>query len=310
MIRRRPGLSVIVVAYDMDRELPNTLYSLSPAYQRDIRERDYEVILVDNGSPRAVSEKAVKAYGSQFRYVRIENAPPSPAMALNRGAELARGRHLALMVDGARLVTPGLLGQALRVLDAYEDVTVAVPGWHLGPDVQQRSVAEGYCQGVEDRLLAESGWRADGYRLFDVAVPGESCKRGFLLPMAESNAIMLPKSSFHELGGFDERFNLPGGGLVNLDFYRRAVSREKAAFVVMPGEGTFHQIHGGISTNVTAEDLGCRWQQWEAQYRQIRGEPYQLPERRPILFGAIPTNALAYFQASATAALENIEPDS
>lgn len=304
VIRRRPRLSVVVVAYDMARELPNTLYSLSSVYQRDINERDYEVILVDNGSPKPVSAKAVKSYGSQFRYLRIDDAPASPALALNRGVELSRGRNLALMVDGARLVTPGLLGQALRVFDAYDDVTVAVPGWHLGPDVQQRSVANGYCQNIEDRMLEASGWQEDGYRLFDLAVPGESCKRGFLLPMAESNAIMLPKSSFHALGGIEERFDLPGGGLVNLDFYRRAVLRREAAFVVMPGEGTFHQIHGGISTNVTAEDLGRRWQQWEAQYRQIRGEPYHLPERQPILFGEIPTNALRYFHTSVTAVLE------
>jgi hypothetical protein len=33
----------------MDREARRTLYSLSTRYQREVNERDYEVIVVDNG---------------------------------------------------------------------------------------------------------------------------------------------------------------------------------------------------------------------------------------------------------------------
>ena len=46
----RPRLSVVVVAYNMTRELKRTLYSLSPKFQRDVKAQDYEVIVVDNGS--------------------------------------------------------------------------------------------------------------------------------------------------------------------------------------------------------------------------------------------------------------------
>ena len=48
---RRPSLSVVVVAYDMARELPRTLRSLAPDYQQGIAADDYEVVVVDNGSP-------------------------------------------------------------------------------------------------------------------------------------------------------------------------------------------------------------------------------------------------------------------
>ena len=48
----KPGVSVIVVVFNIPREAPRTLYSLSAEYQRDIAADDYEVIVVDDGSTR------------------------------------------------------------------------------------------------------------------------------------------------------------------------------------------------------------------------------------------------------------------
>ncbi len=45
-----PFLSIVIVEYNMAREIERTIVSLSATYQRDIGENDYEVILVDNGS--------------------------------------------------------------------------------------------------------------------------------------------------------------------------------------------------------------------------------------------------------------------
>ena len=42
-------LSCVVIAYDMDRELPRTVHTLSRG-QRGIDPDDYEIIIVDNGS--------------------------------------------------------------------------------------------------------------------------------------------------------------------------------------------------------------------------------------------------------------------
>ena len=35
--------------------------------------------------------------------------------------------------------------------------------------------------------------------------------------MAESNALFMDRDLWLELGGYDERFTTPGGGLANLD---------------------------------------------------------------------------------------------
>src|SRR6185369_13294366 len=105
-----------------------------------------------------------------------------------------------------------------------ENAVVSVPGYHLGSELQQKSVTSGYDLQTEAALLASIGFPEDGYRLFDIACFSGSCAGGFFLPYAESNCICLATDAFERLGGFDERFTSRGGGYVNLDFYVRATS--------------------------------------------------------------------------------------
>src|SRR6201999_4654756 len=87
---------------------------------------------------------------------------------------------------------------------------------------------------------------------------------------SESNALFLRRSTYQRMGGFDPAFDIPGGGLLNLDFFIRCLERD-SPLVMLFGEGTFHQIHGGASTGAPAEM--DRFQQWAAQYQRIRGQP-------------------------------------
>jgi hypothetical protein len=105
-------------------------------------------------------------------------------------------------------------------------------------------------------LLASIDWPQDGYRLFEIATVDESSVDGWLQPIAEANALFMPRKSWDQLGGMDERFDASGGGLVNLDMYSRAMELPDAQLVLLLGEGTFHQMHGGIATNVSPE--ACR----------------------------------------------------
>jgi len=59
--RRPPELSIVVAAYDMARELPRTVRSLSRPYQRGIEDLAYEIVVVDNGSPSPVDSAAIEA---------------------------------------------------------------------------------------------------------------------------------------------------------------------------------------------------------------------------------------------------------
>ncbi len=304
-----PILSIVVVAYNMTRELPRTLRSLTPEYQGltlQGNEGDYEVIVVDNGSSPPFDPKQMPPTDI-FRYHYIGNASSSPAHALNLGARLARGQMLGFLVDGARLLSPGVIRYVLAAFKAFENAVVAVPGWHLGPDLQQISISQGYNQHVEDELLDRIDWISDGYRLFEISAPASSAPRGCILPMAESNAIFLSRETFVMIGRFDERFDLPGGGLLNLDFYCRALLALGTEFVVLPGEGTFHQVHGGVSTNIGQAENVSKWDEWDRQYEKLTGSRYRLVDRDPVILGRVPKQALEYLGRSANQAYEQIK---
>lgn len=287
-----PALSVIVVAYDMRREIERTLYSLSEGYQRGMDGVRYEVVVVDNGSPVPLEEGWVRGFGSGFRLHRPVVPQPSPAAALNEGYALARGRAVCFMIDGARIASPGLLSSGIRALGLHPRAVVATLGWHLGSELQQAAVAKGYNSEAEDALLEEIGWMRDGYRLFEISVFAGSSKDGWFMPLAESNALFLGRAMAEELGGFDERFAQSGGGLVNHDYFGRACAAPGAQVVLLLGEGTFHQVHGGSSTS------GDRWERDKSGYREVTGREYRLPEYKPWYFGAMPEQALRFLRLS------------
>ncbi|MCP4303626.1 MAG: glycosyltransferase family 2 protein [bacterium] len=285
----------------MSREAPRTLHSLSTAYQEGVDEDSYEVIVIENGSDHPGIGTVAIRQGSNFRYHYIEDANQSPAAAMNRGIRMAHGRHVGLLVDGARIVTPGMVKMALLGLSLFPRAIVSTLAWHLGPKTQMQSVAEGYDADVEDALLDSIGWPTNGYDLFTISALAGSSANGFFRPIAESNALFMPRLVAEELGGFDERFALPGGGVVNLDLYERSCALPGTTLVTLLGEGTFHQVHGGVATN-RAQDSDYE-QRAFAEYAQLRGRSFQRPEREPIYLGSIPDQALP-FLASSLRALE------
>jgi hypothetical protein len=280
-----PVVSFIIVAYDMQREIWRTLQSLQASYQTSAAEIAYEVIVVDNGSPQPLDESRVRACGPQFRLLRIDNANPSPVSAINRGAALARGSHIAVVIDGARILSPGVLYWSHRAFQLSARAVVSVLGFHLGPDHQRLSSAAGYSRDVEDRLLAAINWPDNGYRLFEIASLAGSSRFGWCAPLAESNCIVVPRTLYDEVGGFDERFVSPGGGLANLDFYKRCCEAGGIDLYHLVGEGCFHQLHGGVTTGGAAAEPN-RYHHLQAEYEAIRGELHRVPQNRPILLGS------------------------
>ena len=107
-------------------------------------------------------------------------------------------------------------------------------------------------------MLESLDWRRDGYQLFRIATLAGSSRHGWFAPLGESNCVFVTRNTFKILGGFDEAFDYPGGGLLNLDFYRRACERPETELVILLGEGSFHQYHGGATTDKLSPP-GTNW---------------------------------------------------
>ena len=266
-------LSIILLAYDMQRELPRTLQSLSAGYQKSVDEGDFEIILIENESSRVLDGELLEAQYPNLRYFLNSNNPSSPAYAMNLGLQYAKGENVAFCIDGARLLSPSIVRGVIKASQLYDDFVVATHAYHLGSEPQNQSVPDGrYNKSIEDALLKRIGWPSDGYDLFDISVFALSSANGWFGAIAESNCIAMPRESAIRLEGYSESFVTLGGGYVNLDFYKRAQELPDHQLIYLLGEGTFHQVHGGVATNRndTPHDLYLQ------EYRKIRGENFEV----------------------------------
>lgn len=294
-----PSVSIVLVVYDMPDQARNTLLSLTSEYQLGTSPGDYEVIIVENESPRLIAPDFLQSLPENFSYFLRTETDPTPVHAINFGARQAQGLNICIMVDGARMLTPGLVRNIVRGHKIDDNVVVTVPSYHLGYQIQQEAVKGGYGVETERNLLRGIGWPSDGYRLFEISCLSRSCEPGFFLPNSESNCISMPREIWDELGGCDSRFNMCGGGFANLDLYKRACEYPDVQHVVLPGEGSFHQYHGGVTTGgKQGKDRDALMVAIIDQYREMRGGDYASPTTLPVYIGEIPTEAQRFLQHS------------
>ena len=271
-----PKLSIIICAYRMQREAPRTLLSLLPPAQKGVEGVDYEIIVVDNGSPRALElGDARRRAPRPVRLVRIpgEAASRSPVTAINAAVrEQATGDLLMICIDGARMASSHLVRRTVEVLARHPGAFTFVGSRHLGHKPQMQSVREGYDQAAEDDLLGATPWQEDLDLLFPISVWAGAHKDGNPLLQNESNAFAMSRESWQAAGGYDEGFTRPGGGLCNLELFSRHVRKPNALNVLLLGEATFHQVHGGAATS-----HGGYFDESLAEHVRVTGRDYSWP---------------------------------
>ena len=297
-----PKISFVVGAFDMERELPRTVTSLYPPYQLGMGPGDVEVLIADNGSGEPVSPEMFSHVLTPPRILRFEGYGPSPARAINEAARQALAPVLGIVVDGARIATPGIAAHALAALSLPQPVVVTTLGLHLGFETQQISIGKGYTKEVEDSLLRSISWPQDGYDLFNIATPGESGIAGAYSLLPESNLLVLKKEIWGQVGGFDERFVTAGGGFMNHALLRKIRTIPGLLEVLLLGEGTFHQVHYGATTQPggirrVLEGDRTLGELYEAEQAAIAGETglSANPVQDPLLFGRLGQNATRFF---------------
>lgn len=282
----------------MSRQALNTLFSLSGDYQQDVSVDDYEVIIVENRSNNIIGTDEIGRLKGQFFYFLRDEKGVSPAPAINFGLSQCRSSHICLMIDGARMVTPGVIRNALDAITIDQNAMVIVPGYNLGTHEQHQATAYGYDESAEIALLESINWPRDGYRLFDIASIGGANPQGIFHPFMECNCLFVSKETFVEVGAADERFDMRGGGALNLAIYRRLAMHPRTRTFLLPGEGSFHQYHGGVTTSAF-EGRDEALQKQLDQLNDILGAPFRSPTIQPALLGAVHPPAMRHLLHSA-----------
>jgi cephalosporin hydroxylase/glycosyltransferase involved in cell wall biosynthesis len=276
-------LSIIVNFYNMPREAARTLVSLGRDYQQGIADLDYEVLCIDNGSQPPLDPEWIAGFGPQFRLIRPEHPQGSPCAALNDAARQARGRYLAVMIDGAHLLTPGTFREALAAWRESPEAVIALRRWFVGGDQRWLALA-GYTREQENQLFEHIRWPTNGYDLFRISTPVEEVPEPWFDGVSESNCLLLPTALFDRIGGFDEAFAVPGGGFANLDLWRRASDAADGPLVALVGEASFHQFHDGTTTNVDDAKKDARVRAYAHAYRSLRGMDFSGVHRSRLSF--------------------------
>ena len=153
-------LSIVVATYKMQREAPRTILSLLPPLQRCINNIDYEIIVIDNGSPDPLDLDDILSIAPRSVRLNLVRVAPGDALASPVGCintavrDYATGDWLMVCIDGARLASSHLVCRTADILARHSHAFTFVASRHLGSKPQMQSIKEGYDQIAEDKLLA------------------------------------------------------------------------------------------------------------------------------------------------------------
>lgn len=227
-------ISVVIVSY---RTGPILWESLKHALNA---EGVGEVILVDNGNPDDVSQRLQEMVSQNARLTLITgHGNIGFAKACNLGASRARGEHLLFLNPDALLPTEGAL-DLLRAGLTYGGET-----WAAGPKLQNPDGSEQ--RGSRRAILTPWNAFIEAARLYKL-MPNHPYFKRFndheatpvrkptAVPCLSGAAFLVPRATWEELGGMDERFFLH---VEDVDFFLR-LSKIGGRAIYVPDAQVIH----------------------------------------------------------------------
>ncbi|TKB71938.1 MAG: glycosyltransferase [Nitrospira sp.] len=176
--------SIVIPTYRRPSQLGDCLAALTGL---DFAREQFEVIVVDDGSGNPPSD-LVASFRNRLEITLTSQTHGGPGAARNTGAQMARGRYLALTDDDC-LVTPHWLSALQARLNHMPQALVGGRTINAYPDNLYSTVS----QRLTDSLYAYYDSHPRSLRFFT------------------SNNLAVARSMFLEVGGFDPTFPLAAG---------------------------------------------------------------------------------------------------
>lgn len=227
--------SIVIPHYERHDSLETTLAALG----RQITSRQFEIIVVDDGSTRRPAESLkIPCMPSNVRFIDQDRKGISSSR--NTGWKIARG-NVIVFLDCDQIALPDFVDQTCKAFAHYDGDFVQI--------------------GERSYLPPESQWSDGGPRL-ENARPDERTAlfRVLSFNMATialrwhfcfGHNIALRRATLLRVGGFDESF--AGWGLEDCEFAFRLVSAGTKV-VFNPAVQVFHQYH--------TEEFDSRYTKW------------------------------------------------
>lgn len=213
-----PSVSVIVPCYNGGTFMPQLLGSLARQTFRD-----FEIIIVDDGSTDAATLQVLGHLDPSVRVIRQANKGLSAA----RNAGIAAGgADLVLTLDCDDMIAPAYLSEAVALLDAAPaDVALVLSHQQLAG--------------------AASGPLERHFNRFDLL---------FANPIP--SAVLLRKSAWQEVGGYDETMR---EGYEDWEFYLRLMLRGFRGITIPKPYVIYNVSVGGMLFNTSSGKHANIW---------------------------------------------------
>jgi glycosyltransferase involved in cell wall biosynthesis len=216
----RPAVSVVVPSYNSGRFLDGLMESL-----RRQTFRDFEIVLVDDGSNEEETREKLAALETSIRLIRQENC--GPAAARNTGIRVARA-ELVMTLDCDDTIEPPFLEKATAAMEAAPPDVAAVFS-------HKRLVGAG------------SGLLERHFNRFDLL---------FSNPLPAS--LLLRKSAWEAAGGYDE---IMRDGYEDWEFYLRLMRMGYRAIVIPKPYLNYRVSNGGMLFRRSSGHHAVLWRQ-------------------------------------------------